>query len=77
MTLTNDETIVLSFGLKFATGIRGADTADTVTKNYRFGDSDFTKAFIQDIYRADTSLLYNNSRKDKTSILVLRTKEAA
>ena len=52
MTLTNDETIALSFVLKFATGIRGADTTDTVMKNYRFGDSDFTKGFIQGIIYA-------------------------
>ena len=55
--LTQTEQEALSFGLKFAIGINKTSITDTVTRNYRYTDTDFNKGFIQGIITSsiDTS----------------------
>lgn len=47
--LSNREQEALSSGLKFATKIHKGDIEDTIMKNHKHNDSEFTKDFIQSI----------------------------
>ena len=56
ITLSQNETEALSFGLKFATGIsKKSEVCDTIIKNYHSQDTDFEKGFIQGIITSSLS----------------------
>ena len=60
--LSPTETEALSFGLKFATGLPKQNLVDTLTKNYRYTDTDFLKGYIQGIISASMKN-HNNSHE--------------
>ena len=47
--LNDVEEEALSFGLKFAIGLPKNNIDDTISKNYRYSDTDFDKGFVQGI----------------------------
>ena len=55
INLSPTETEALSFGLKFATGIKNYDMGKIINTNYKHHDSDFDKGFLQGIIAASTN----------------------
>ena len=55
INLSPTETKALSFGLKFATGIKNYDMGKLINTNYKHHDSDFDKGFLQGIIAASTN----------------------
>ena len=55
VNLSPTETEALSFGLKFATGIKNYDIGKIIDSNYKHHDSDFHKGFLQGIIAASTN----------------------
>ena len=53
--LSKNETLALSYGLKFAVGTNKMDTTGTITKNHRYSDSEFERGFIQGLISATLS----------------------
>ena len=52
INLSSIESEALSFGLKFATGIKNHDMGKIINTNYKHLDSDFHKGFLQGIITA-------------------------
>ena len=55
INLSPTETEALSFGLKFATGIKNYDMGKIINTNYKHHDTDFHKGFSQGIIAASTN----------------------
>ena len=55
MILSPTETEALSFGLKFATGIKNHNMGKLINTNYKYHDSDFHEGYLQGIIAASTN----------------------
>ena len=55
INLSPTETEALSFGLKFATGIKNYDMGKIINTNYKHHDSDFDNGFLLGIIAASTN----------------------
>ena len=55
INLSPIETEALTFGLKFATGIKNHDMGKLINTNYKYHHSDFHEGFLQGIIAASTN----------------------
>ena len=73
INLSPTETEALSFGLKFATGIKNYDMGKIINTNYKHHDSDFDKGFLQCIIAASTNCHSDEPTLPKRYITALKS----